>query len=71
MPLNVIAKIYRKRIIGNPWLYHAGWWVKDVAADGKVRTKIEVANFKNAVVALARVVPLTARSVLDVARNKF
>lgn len=71
MPFNRIARIYRRRIVGNPWLYHAKWWAKDVAEAGKMRAKIEIASIKDVVVALARTIPFTARIILDQARNKF
>lgn len=71
MPLNTMARIYRKRIVGNPWLYHAKWWVKDVLDEGKIRAKIEAVGLRDFVIMSARNVPFTARVVRDLVGDKI
>jgi hypothetical protein len=71
MPLRALTSIYRRKVLGNPWLYHAKWWIQDVAMSATVRTKVEGARLKDTVVASTKVIPATARAIVDQARNKF
>lgn len=71
MPLNILARIYRTRIVGNPWLYHARWWIKDVVQENVVRVKIEAESLRECAVATARSAPFTLRVVRDLISNKI
>jgi hypothetical protein len=71
MPLNTIVKIYRRRVVGNPWLYHAKWWVKDVAESSAMRAKIEAASLRDVAVASARNIPFTLRIARDLVSSKI
>lgn len=71
MPLRALKSIYQKKVLGNPWLYHAKWWVQDVAISATVQAKVEGARLKDTVVASTKVIPTTARAIVDQTRNKF